>query len=188
MPRCDNCHPAPHGGTLTDCLGCHDNPHAPLRPAGMQQLSEKCGDCHRKPAKQLAEFPSAHSRQGCTTCHSERHGRIPECTECHKPHYDEPNTGACWVCHPAHQPLQITLAADTAPKYCATCHSDVFTVWSGTTSRHGQVNCAVCHVQHARIPACLDCHQPPHDEKMLARFKNCLGCHIDPHNLPTNYK
>ena len=185
MPQCTTCHQLMHGEKFAGCLGCHDNPHAPLRLAGMQKLAEACGDCHSTTAAQLAQFPSAHSGQKCATCHSERHGRIPECTECHTPHFDQQTAVACQHCHPAHKPLQISLAADTDPKNCATCHADVFTTWTGTRSAHGKVNCTVCHDRHGRIPECIDCHRAPHDPKMLARFKSCLGCHIDPHNLPS---
>ena len=184
MPSCSQCHDAPHGATQTDCLNCHLNPHAPRTVFSMQRLDKSCADCHKEPAEQLQKFPSAHTQQTCQTCHSERHGRIPNCDECHSPHYEGQAQTACLACHPVHKPLQTNFTADADARTCAACHGDVFGTWSSTPSKHGTVNCTVCHTQHGKIPACTDCHTPPHDPKMMAKFKSCLGCHLDPHNLP----
>jgi len=184
MPQCSLCHDAPHGDKQNDCLNCHTNPHKPRSISAIPRLTASCADCHQEPAFQLQQHPSAHSTQTCQTCHSERHGRIPECAECHAPHYQEQEQGSCLGCHPAHHPLQTNFTADTDAKTCAACHSDVFASWTSTTSLHGTVNCTVCHVEHGNIPQCTECHTPPHDPKMMAKFKSCLGCHLDPHNLP----
>jgi predicted CXXCH cytochrome family protein len=185
MPRCEGCHDVPHGKEQRDCLSCHGNAHAPRQGLVMSKLIGVCGRCHEGPAQQLKQFPSAHSEQACQDCHSDRHGRIPECSECHEPHFQGQAMTGCTECHPVHNPRSPALPVDAAPQVCAACHKAVYENWSGTTSRHGKVACAVCHTQHGAVPACTDCHQPPHDPKMMARFNGCLGCHLDAHNLPT---
>jgi len=184
MPQCASCHPLVHGEKHAACLGCHDNPHAPRLLQNLQQLSKFCGDCHRGPSGELAQFPSAHTKQACVACHSERHGRIPVCAECHQTHYAGQPADSCLTCHPVHKPLQISFTATTAPINCSTCHAEAYGHWTATKSKHGKVNCTACHTRHALIPACVDCHKAPHDAKMLARFKGCLECHLDPHDPP----
>ncbi|MDW7710817.1 MAG: hypothetical protein SCH98_10105 [Deferrisomatales bacterium] len=184
MPPCSNCHSAPHGDEQGDCLSCHENPHAPRLALAMQKLAEVCGDCHKEPAEQFRSFPSAHSQQDCQTCHRDRHGRIPDCSECHGPHFEGQVGSTCAECHPAHKPLETALPVGADPKTCAACHDKVFIKWLNTQSRHGQVNCAVCHARHRLKPECTACHQPPHDPRFTAKFKSCLGCHLDVHNLP----
>lgn len=185
MPQCANCHTLPHGAKFAECQTCHDNPHAPRLLPVVQQLAKHCSDCHGGPTEQLAKAPSAHTKQPCAACHSNQHGRIPACAECHQPHYTGQAADTCRACHPAHQPLQIAFTPQTDPKNCVDCHTQASTAWTNTRSKHGKVNCTVCHTRHGQIPACTDCHKSPHDPKMLARFKVCLDCHFDPHNPPT---
>lgn len=184
MPQCGTCHDLPHGNKLVECLSCHDNPHTPLLLQKFTLLTNYCGECHRGPAEELAKFPSAHTKQPCAACHSQQHGRIPACAECHQPHYTGQAADTCQACHPVHKPLQIGFTATTEPKNCSTCHAEAFGHWTATKSKHGKVNCTVCHTRHAMIPKCTDCHQAPHNPNMLARFKSCLDCHFDPHNPP----
>ena len=69
---------------------------------------------------------------------------------------------------------------------CNACHSNVYAQWKGTPSKHGQVACSECHTEHAMIPECSNCHEPPesHAAKLLEMFPNCLTCHLDVHDLP----
>jgi hypothetical protein len=185
MPRCNTCHGQPHGEKQTNCLGCHVDPHAPQRAPAVEKLANICADCHAAPAKTLADFPSAHTEQGCDTCHHETHGYIPNCFECHEGHYDAQPIDACATCHQdVHKPLQIQLSRDSDTETCAVCHEDVYSKWKGTPSKHGSVNCSQCHTRHAYIPDCQVCHASPHDPQQLKIFPNCLTCHIDVHDLP----
>jgi hypothetical protein len=184
MPQCGTCHELPHGSKLVECLSCHDNPHTPRLLQEFKLLTNYCGECHHGPAEELAKFPSDHTKQSCAACHSQQHGRIPACAECHQPHYAGQAADTCQACHPVHKQLQIGFTATTEPKNCSTCHSEAYSHWTATKSKHGQVNCTVCHTRHAMIPECSDCHQNPHNPNMLARFKSCLDCHFDPHNPP----
>jgi hypothetical protein len=185
MPKCDQCHQQPHGEKITDCLKCHANPHTPKQVAMDSQLLSACKECHGKPNAELAEFPSAHTKQGCSACH-QSHGRIPSCLDCHAPHVKNQAPSACLACHPAHKPLQVgyDVAADSAT--CGSCHTGALTSWQSTSSMHGKVNCAQCHPKHRQVPECSSCHGKPHDPGILTKFPRCLDCHIDAHDLPVN--
>jgi hypothetical protein len=183
MPKCDQCHQQPHGEKMVNCLVCHTNPHAPTRVAMDDTLISACGDCHSQPTGELAKFPSAHTKQGCATCH-QAHGQIPSCLECHTPHVKNQAPATCLACHPAHKPLQVGYDTKTDTATCGSCHTEAFTAWQQTGSKHGQVNCAECHQSHGSIPKCDTCHGKPHDRVMLEKFPGCLDCHLDAHDLP----
>jgi predicted CXXCH cytochrome family protein len=185
MPRCATCHGDYHGGKQLDCLSCHEDPHAPKRPIAMTKLTPLCAGCHTAPAQGLQGSPSAHTKQSCDACHSERHGRVPSCAECHQPHFTGQAQAGCTSCHPAHTPLASAFRPDTDPKTCAACHDGAFAAWSRTRSKHGKVNCAACHQQHRAVPDCAACHPSSHNPAFLARFPKCLDCHLDVHDLPT---
>lgn len=185
MPKCGECHGTPHGTKQVECLGCHVNPHAPVRAPAVAKLAGLCADCHVSPADQMKAAPSAHAKLACEVCHSERHGRVPVCSECHKPHFAAQAAPACLQCHPAHRPLETKFVADSDAKTCAACHDEVFQKWSKTPSRHGKVNCTTCHKAHRAVPQCTECHKAPHAANMMAKFSGCLGCHLDVHDPPT---
>lgn len=185
MPRCNKCHSLPHGEKFGQCLTCHANPHTPRIVAMGAQLTASCGECHTGPAKQLNAFPSAHTEQGCDACHYE-HGLIPSCMECHEPHVTGQSLETCKACHPVHKPLQIALAPDSSTETCGACHADVYGKWNTTKSKHGTVNCSLCHTAHGQIPSCTRCHEAPHDKTILSKFPRCLDCHMDVHDLPVN--
>jgi len=186
MPQCSTCHGDPHGAKQTACADCHKNPHAPQRAPALEQLTTICADCHAPEADKLAQAPSAHTEQGCDSCHHDTHGYIPNCFECHEGHTADQPIEACASCHQdVHQPLQIAFAGEnTDLQTCSACHDAVYSKWQGTPSKHGQVSCAACHTKHAYIPDCQECHASPHDPQQLKVFPNCLDCHIDVHNLP----
>ena len=95
----------------------------------------------------------------------------------------------CASCHEqVHNPLAITLPADTDLQTCSGCHDAVYSKWKTTVSKHGKVTCGMCHEQHGQIPNCQDCHAEPHDKRQLELFPNCLTCHIDVHDLPVKRK
>lgn len=184
MPKCASCHAEPHGAEITDCLSCHSNPHAPLTVAATSELGGLCATCHGSPARALQGAPSAHTEMGCQSCHHQEHGYIPDCAECHAPHYQDQSFGECTGCHPAHEPLNVTLSARDDAASCGGCHPGVFDKWRTTPSKHGEVNCTVCHRGHGQIPDCHQCHQPPHGEKLLEMYPDCLTCHLDVHDMP----
>lgn len=186
MPKCATCHDNRHGSKHVDCLNCHDNPHAPRRVPMTHMLAGICADCHSNQAEQLIAQPSKHTQQPCDSCHHNRHGYIPSCAECHEPHFAAQTMTTCSQCHDVHQPLNIGLSKTVEVKTCDACHSDIYTKWSGTKSKHGAVSCALCHTRHGLIPECTSCHTPPesHAAKLLEMFPKCLTCHLDVHDLP----
>ena len=185
MPKCGTCHlTLPHGDKFTDCLSCHANPHTPRKVAFNENLVAQCGQCHTSPAGQLAQFPSKHTQQGCTTCHT-KHGLIPSCFECHQPHVEGQTFEDCKSCHHVHRPLQIQFAGEnTKINTCKACHDAVYDKWSKTESKHGKVSCAKCHVEHGKIPQCTTCHNYPHGQALHKQIPRCLDCHLDVHDLP----
>lgn len=188
MPKCASCHEQPHGAKVVECLNCHTNPHTPLKLKASDYLGTMCQECHPGPPGELKSFPSAHSKVGCQSCHHDRHGYIPQCFECHDPHYPQQPVTDCTQCHPVHKPLQITFSKSDNPATCASCHDEVYNKWKNTKAKHGKVSCTTCHLAHGQIPNCRDCHQPPHDKKMLEMFPDCLTCHFDPHDMPVKKK
>ena len=184
MPKCATCHTLPHGNNYADCLECHVNPHTPAKVPMSLKLIAACGDCHKGPAADLKQFPSGHARLECHACHSSSHGYIPSCSACHKPHYEEQEFTACTPCHPVHKPKEIIFNKDSGALTCGACHSPVYQKWEKTPSRHGKVNCTICHTRHGLIPKCADCHGTPHNAVLHERFPKCLTCHQDVHDIP----
>lgn len=186
MPNCADCHTLPHGEKHSNCLSCHLDPHKPLHiPYGEGSAVVKaCTECHSGPAAELAQWPSKHTKEACTSCHYNQHGYVPTCFECHQPHYPEQTLAGCAECHPVHKPLDMAFTATTGARTCQACHSQAYEDWEKTTSKHGDLNCSVCHTAHAMVPTCASCHGQPHTESLHARFPECLSCHLNPHDLP----
>jgi hypothetical protein len=186
MPKCQTCHGLIHGEKFATCATCHSSPHAPKTQMTMSaEMSKVCGDCHAKVGQELQANPSKHTKVECSSCHHNKHGYIPSCMECHKPHSAKQTVKDCLVCHPVHKPLVIKYPDNTANEVCGGCHSAVFGKISNTLSKHGQVSCAKCHTRHKFIPKCEDCHGKPHGAVVLKKFPNCLQCHVDVHDLPS---
>lgn len=186
MPQCASCHTLPHGEKHSNCLSCHSNPHTPLNIPYTDGSSvvAACADCHAGPVAELKQAPSKHTQVSCTSCHHDRHGYVPSCFECHGPHYPQQTLESCAECHPVHKPLEIAFTATTGARTCEACHVTAYTDWKLSPSKHGAVNCSVCHTSHGMIPDCATCHGKPHSESLHARFPECLSCHLNPHDLP----
>lgn len=189
MPKCQRCHGLIHGEKFAVCATCHSYPHAPKTQMPMSaEMSKVCGDCHTKVGQELQKNPSKHTKVACSACHHDKHGYIPSCMECHKPHTANQTVKDCLVCHPVHTPLVIKYPDNTANAVCGGCHGTVLNKINTTASKHGQVACAKCHTKHKYIPNCEYCHGKPHGESLLKKFPNCLQCHGDVHDLPTKSK
>lgn len=187
MPDCQKCHDLIHGKKHSHCLSCHSNPHAASESPPLTGVVDACADCHSDQIDELTGQPSRHTELSCDNCHHTEHGTIPSCSECHQPHFSGQSFARCSRCHSPHQPLSTAFPSDVDLKNCSGCHTDIFTKWSQTASRHGRVSCSECHSAHMKIPDCQDCHgiPPAHSKTMLDKFPRCLDCHLDVHDLPT---
>jgi hypothetical protein len=185
MPKCETCHGLIHGQKFAACAQCHSNPHAPKTQMAMTpEFAKMCGDCHANVGQELQKNPSKHTKVACDMCHHDRHGFIPSCMECHKPHTANQKVEECLSCHPVHSPLNISYAKTVPNAVCGSCHGPVFNKLEASASKHRMVTCAQCHSKHRYIPKCEECHGKPHGEGLLKKFPNCLQCHIDVHDLP----
>ncbi len=188
MPKCTKCHGMFHGNAFPDCLACHIDPHSPKNIPMNAMLTGNCTTCHKGPAKELKDFPSAHTDVACTQCHHTKHAYIPNCSECHEPHVEGQTMKECLSCHPVHKPLVIKYAKDTPSKVCGSCHNEPYNLLQTNITKHSSLTCAECHPSHGEIPPCERCHGKPHQEALHKLFPNCLKCHKDPHNLPIKKK
>ncbi|BCG47525.1 Cytochrome c family protein [Citrifermentans bremense] len=106
IPTCFNCH-KPHykEQPIETCLKCHPvhQPKSIHYPS--PEPAQTCGACHGKIYEKWKKTPSKHAKVNCATCHRDKHGYVPQCTECHK----------------APHPKSIL---DRFPK-CLGCHLDV---------------------------------------------------------------
>jgi len=188
MPKCSSCHDAPHGSAepVTDCFACHTNPHQPLAsipdPA---DLEGKCQHCHSYVVASLKNEVSMHTEQECSSCHSEKHGRIPACSECHENHSPMAvlDTPGCLACHPVHTPLKISYPLTQAKEVCAGCHEDAYELLQVHTTKHSAFTCAKCHPKHGHLPICQDCHGKPHNPAIHEKFEKCGDCHGIAHDV-----
>jgi hypothetical protein len=183
IPVCSQCHAGKLHFELENCLACHSDPHDPLGLVLADDVTGPCLTCHEEQGEEFKQFPSAHAEQSCTFCHSV-HGQIPNCSECHEPHTEGQTMNDCLACHPAHHPLQISIAVTTPRSFCVPCHEEVGDLMAKTTTKHQNFTCAFCHrITHPSVPQCQTCHGEPHSPAMHAKMPNCLDCHIDTHNL-----
>ncbi|GAB4262075.1 MAG: cytochrome c [Deferrisomatales bacterium] len=115
---CASCHHDTHG-YIPDCVECHDEPHtpyvdragctqchpvhAPLQVAYAESVpNEICGGCHGAEYDQLRSGTKKHASFQCAFCHSERHGNVPRCEDCHgRPHSEAllRRFESCGACH-----------------------------------------------------------------------------------------
>jgi len=190
MPKCSSCHSSatvPHYEVFPQCSECHANPHGIAKMPITPKLLNSCPTCHAGPPEQLQKFPSKHTDLSCADCHT-AHGAIPSCNMCHEPHYNGQEFKTCRECHQVHMPKAISYQKDVGARTCGACHDTVYDTWTKTPSRHGKVNCAMCHSKHGFIPKCTDCHGLPHSKFLHERFLNCLICHQDAHNPPVRQR
>ena len=200
MPKCQGCHDLAHGPDFPNCMECHHEPHAPkdiqftelIKPMTVEgkQGEVQCAVCHKNEGSEFAQYPSLHNTEvNCQGCHAEKHGVIPSCLDCHEPHIPGQVYNDCLVCHGPHSASNIKqYPEDVSNASCSSCHDGVYNALQANVTKHTALQCAACHVSHAQIPLCQDCHGEPHGEGLHKRFASCLECHVDPHDLPVNIK
>lgn len=105
LPQCTKCH-SPHlKGAQWDrstCLGCHSDPHLPVKNAVFKGTvtKEMCAACHNNIYQTLTIYDSRHNRNvpACTNCHP-KHREAKSCTSCHTPHGQYHSGSKCYSCH-----------------------------------------------------------------------------------------
>jgi len=186
VPECTNCH-EPHTETMVeaDCHRCHQA-HKPLAVAYADDTpSTDCGACHDQVFATLTGSKTMHAELVCATCHTDQHGNIPQCTQCHEPHSEEMTADQCTLCHQAHDPLPVAYGSEVASANCGACHGEILQTLSTSQTKHQSLQCATCHAdQHGNIPQCADCHEP-HTEDMVQA--DCVSCHNAHKPLPVFY-
>jgi predicted CXXCH cytochrome family protein len=183
IPLCSQCHTGKPHYKLQGCLGCHSNPHTPKVIKFGNNVTDPCLSCHTQQIEKLRSFKSKHTALACSYCHNV-HGRIPDCTQCHKSHSNEIVQKDCKACHQAHMPKNVTYKSDVPSKFCAACHKRAFTQLAASPAKHSKLACAYCHKEkHKTVPACTQCHVKPHPAAIMAKFPKCGECHSIAHDL-----
>lgn len=183
IPKCSMCHSGAKHYELEGCVTCH-NPHMPLDISLKGDLKAPCLTCHAGQGEEIKSFPSKHGQVSCTFCHANKHGVVPECVQCHKPHSAQMSQADCKACHQAHQPKTLTYGAQTQSVLCAACHQEAFSQLTASKAKHREVACVTCHQnKHKTVPKCADCHGLPHAATMHQKFPKCGDCHNTAHDL-----
>jgi hypothetical protein len=183
IPQCSQCHMGKPHFELKGCLGCHRNPHTPLKITFGSNVTDPCVTCHTQQIAQLKDNKSKHTALYCSTCHNV-HGKVPQCTQCHKPHATDMGAGECKKCHKAHMPKMVAYAADIPSKDCGACHGKALEALTASAAKHKAFACAFCHqAKHKTVPKCQDCHGSPHPAGIMAKFPKCSECHNVAHDL-----
>lgn len=183
IPVCSQCHSDKPHYKLANCLRCHTNPHTPKIIKLANNITDECLTCHTGQIIKLKQVKSKHTSLACSFCHNV-HGKIPLCTQCHKPHSPDMVAGECKKCHQAHMPTAVFMTPDTPNKMCASCHKRAFEMLVSSDAKHKAVLCVTCHKdKHKSIPTCQSCHGAPHPANMMSRFPKCADCHSVAHKL-----
>ena len=167
-----------------DCITCH-KPHMPtVIDFSKDQPNAFCAPCHEGPTQDIKEDGGKHRTDlSCQDCHMAHppaeKGVIPACSLCHpaeeNAHF---GVGNCEECHQPHKPMKIDYSQvkDVKPA-CASCHGEVAQQLVDFPSKHSDLDCKACHLQHGTFQNCLECHEG-HSKDMT--YKDCLTCH-QPH-------
>lgn len=105
LPQCTKCHTTHLKGAQWDrnvCLGCHNDPHLPVKNAVFKGTitKEMCATCHDNIYRILTVYDSKHNRNvpSCVNCHP-KHKEASSCMSCHNPHGQFHPGSKCSSCH-----------------------------------------------------------------------------------------
>lgn len=105
LPQCTKCHSTHLKGAQWDrstCLGCHSDPHLPIKDATFKGTltKETCAACHNNVYQSLTVYDSKHNKNvpSCTNCHP-KHKEAISCMSCHNPHRQFHPGSECGSCH-----------------------------------------------------------------------------------------
>jgi len=89
IPSCLECHSAHVANqSLDSCKSCHPV-HKPKEIAynDSEASNTTCGSCHGSVFKEWSGTTSKHGQVTCASCH-DKHGKIPDCRQCHTAPHD----------------------------------------------------------------------------------------------------
>ena len=184
IPQCSNCHEGEPHFELTNCGSCHSNPHQPLNIV-LEGEGQKaaCNTCHPAIIQEIDANETKHTGFSCSFCH-EKHRYRPDCLDCHDAHMEEQTFENCVTCHQAHQPLTLAYTKTVVNADCGACHGDTREMLEAGPTKHAKFQCVFCHAdKHGNVPECQSCHEAPHSDEMLSKFKTCNECHQSAHDI-----
>ncbi len=124
LPQCTKCHVPHQKGAQWDrsiCLGCHSDPHIPVKDAVFKGAltKEMCATCHKNIYQVLTTYDSKHNKNvpACINCHP-KHKEAKSCMSCHNPHGELHAGSSCGSCH-------------GYVKGCTSCHTNPHAPLSG---------------------------------------------------------
>lgn len=117
LPQCTKCHSTHLKGAQWDrstCLGCHNDPHLPIKNAVFKGVlsKETCSACHNSIYQTLTVYDSKHNKN------------VPSCTNCHPKHRE---AKSCMDCHSSHGQLHLGTKCNSCHGYvsgCTDCHTN----------------------------------------------------------------
>lgn len=181
-----------------NCIKCHSSVES--KYYNHTNLTD-CNKCH--PANGTIEFSETgalqkmgtggHRNKTCEDCHSIDF-KIPNCTDCHRPHTEMTQWGndVCLDCHNSpHIPVRNgSFNTGIAKENCGVCHEDQYKTLAFYNSKHNELNsCVYCHPAHKDTKTCFGCHSGGHTSHPFAQNNcnachgksSCNDCHKDPH-------
>ncbi len=131
LPQCTKCHTTHLKGAQWDrnvCLGCHSDPHLPIKNAVFRgtPTKEMCAACHNNIYQILTIYDSKHNT------------KVPACINCHPKHREAKSCGSC---HMPHGPLHSGSKCSSCHGYvssCTGCHTNPHAPLSGLPMISGQ--------------------------------------------------
>jgi len=122
LPQCTKCHTPHLKGAKWDrsvCLGCHSDPHIPIKNATFKGniTKEMCSACHNDVYQILTIYNSKHNKLPCTGCHPVHREKL-SCRSCHEQHGQLHSGSKCTSCH-------------GYVKACTDCHTNPHAPLSG---------------------------------------------------------
>ena len=85
IPNCVECHEEPHTEFVdnTGCMGCHPV-HSPTQISYSDDTpNSSCQGCHEEITSHLVNTTKRHATLQCAFCHTQTHGTIQQCQDCH---------------------------------------------------------------------------------------------------------
>lgn len=176
---CRSCHTAHSADTSAGCGDCHASEYTDLMDSGGKHAAKDTSyDALRyKLSPTTFDYETPLIGDGCYSCHVE-HAESMDCLECHEVEHGY-ELADCMTCHNPHAPRTIKFGAIVTSEQCMLCHEDTEQEFTTHPTRHAELNCTECHIEHTGARACVDCHSDAH--KDIVVDTDCMTCHTNGH-------